>query len=154
MDGTDCQITERKPYNRKYFSYKFNGPGLKYEIALSIKTGRILWVNGGVPCGVGNDLTLARSKFVKKLLPGEKAVADKGYKDRRYFITPDLVRDDGEFQKKIRAMHENINFGIKTFKAVADKFRHSLPKHILCFFAIVNLVQLKIDNGNPMAKLS
>ena len=78
--GTDCMITERKPYSKRYFSYKFNGPGLKYEIGLSIKTGRIVWVNGGIPCGLANDLSLARSKFVKKLLPGEKAIADKGYK--------------------------------------------------------------------------
>ena len=121
MDGTDCPIFERKPYLSKYFSFKFNGPGLKYEIGLSIKSGVIVWVNGGVPCGV-NDLTLARSKLVKKLLPGEKIIADKGYRDDDYFIHPYLENHDVELTKKIRARHENVNARIKTFKAVGSKF--------------------------------
>ena len=94
---------------------------------------------------------MARSKFVKRLLPGEKAIADKGYKDKRYFVTPNLVRDDKEFQKMIRARHENINFRIKTFLVIGGKFRHPLAKHLTCFFAVTNIVQLKNDNGNPMA---
>ena len=146
-------ITERKPYCKRYFSFKFNGPGLKYEVGLSINTGRIVWVNGGIPCGLANDLSLARSKFVKKLLPGEKAIADKGYKDKKFFVTPDLVRNDIDFQKMVRSRHENINFRLKTFKVISTKFRHPLSKHVICFFAVTNIVQLKNDNGNPMATI-
>ena len=87
VDGTDCKITERRPFNSKYFSFKFKGPGLKYEIGLAIETGRIVWVNGGIPCRT-HDLTLARSKLVKKLLPDEKIIADGGYRDSRYFRHP------------------------------------------------------------------
>ena len=87
LDGTDCRINEKKPYSNKYYSFKFNGPGLKYEIGVSIRNGVIVWVNGGVPCGI-NDLTLARSKLVKKLFPDEKIVADRGYRDDKYFICP------------------------------------------------------------------
>ena len=68
----------------------------------------IVWVNGGVPCGV-NDLTLARSNIVKKLFPGEKIVTDKGYRDETFFIHPYLTNHDAEMTKKIRAMHENVN---------------------------------------------
>lgn len=75
-------ITEKNPYSKRYFSYKFNGPGLKYEIGLIIKTRIIIWVNGGISCGLENDLSLARSKFVKRLLPREKSIADKGYKEK------------------------------------------------------------------------
>ena len=152
VDGTDCKITERRPFNSKYFSFKFKGPGLKYEIGLSITTGRIVWVNGGIPCKT-HDLTLARSRLVKKLFRGEKIIADSGYRDDRYFVHPLSVLHNPDFYKNVRARHENINFRIKTFKVIGSTFRHPLHKHVKCFFAVANIVQLKIDNGNPMARI-
>ncbi len=49
LDGTDFKCTEKEdfPENRRWYSHKFNGPGLRYEIALSIKTGDIVWAYGG-----------------------------------------------------------------------------------------------------------
>ena len=103
---------------------------------MSIRNGVIVWVNGGVPCGV-NDLTLARSKLVKKLLPEEKIVADRGYRDDKYFIHPFLANHYSEMTKKIRARHENVNRRIKFFKSVGGKFRHDPHKHVKYFFAVV-----------------
>lgn len=59
VDGTDCPIQEPFPWrdgvNCKFFSHKFNGAGLKYEIGVSIKSGDIVWYNGPFPAGM-NDL--------------------------------------------------------------------------------------------------
>ena len=46
-------------------------------------------VAGGTPAGKFNDLSLSRICLVPRLLPGERAAADKGYRDnQKTFITP------------------------------------------------------------------
>lgn len=61
LDGTDCPIQEQSPFNKKWYSHKLNWAGIRYEVVLCIRTGRIVWVAGGVPCGEWPDLKLARS---------------------------------------------------------------------------------------------
>ena len=36
IDGTDCQIQEPTPFSPKWFSHKFNGPGIRYEVGILI----------------------------------------------------------------------------------------------------------------------
>ena len=36
LDGTDVLIYEPIPFNSKWFSYKINGSGLRYEIGVCI----------------------------------------------------------------------------------------------------------------------
>jgi len=67
IDGTDFRIMEQKEFDRKWYSHKFQGPGLRYEIGLCIRTGFIVWVYGGRPCGQCSDLKLARDAFVGQL---------------------------------------------------------------------------------------
>ena len=45
---------------------------------LCIRTGEIVWANGGLPCDKRTDLRLARNAFIGRLQPGEKALADGG----------------------------------------------------------------------------
>ena len=42
-----------------------NGPALRYEIALEIKTGHIVWAYGGFPPGEYPDLKIARKNLLK-----------------------------------------------------------------------------------------
>lgn len=45
VDGTDCTIREPTVFNKKrWYSHKFNGPGVRYEIGLSILSGSFIWV--------------------------------------------------------------------------------------------------------------
>jgi hypothetical protein len=46
LDCTDCRINEPFPFNRKWFSVKFKGPGMKYEVAIAIYSNNICWSNG------------------------------------------------------------------------------------------------------------
>jgi hypothetical protein len=39
VDGTDFRINEPTDFSTKWFSHKFKGPGLRYEVAISIKGG-------------------------------------------------------------------------------------------------------------------
>eukprot|EP00171_Calliarthron_tuberculosum_P023094 IDg23094t1 len=38
VDGTDCQIAEPRPFNRGWYSHKFKGPGVRYEVGIVIDT--------------------------------------------------------------------------------------------------------------------
>lgn len=74
LDGVDFKIVEPKPSSRGWFSHKFRIAGLRYEIGLNIRTGYMVWVHGGVPCGLFPDLKLARQAFVIMLNEGERAI--------------------------------------------------------------------------------
>ena len=87
LDATDCPIEEPAPFDAKWFSHKLHHAGVKYEIGLNIRTGNIVWVFGGVPCGEYSDLKLARGKYVHQLTFGEKTIADDTYNSRIQIIS-------------------------------------------------------------------
>lgn len=73
----------------RWYTHKFHGPGLSYEIGFNIRTGRIVSTNGRFQCGENiQTLALALEAFVLSLNDGERAMADKGYRDEKYFILP------------------------------------------------------------------
>jgi hypothetical protein len=109
---------EPTEFDPKWRSHKFNGPGLRYEVALCIRTGHIVWVNGGLPCGEWPDLRLARNAFIDRLQPGERALVDQGYRDQLYF---EFANDDLRRQK-ILARHETVNSRIKMFCCMSQRF--------------------------------
>ena len=93
IDGTDFRICEPSPFSAKWYSHKFHGPGLRYELGICIRTGDIVWAYGGLPCGEWSDLRLTRDAFVLGLRPGEKAIADRVYRDPNYFDIPNGEND-------------------------------------------------------------
>ena len=44
-----------KSISEIWYSHKFNGPGLRYEIGVCIISGDIVWVNRPFPCGMFSD---------------------------------------------------------------------------------------------------
>lgn len=148
MDGVDFKILEPSNFDRKWYSHKFKGPGLRYELGLCIRSGSIVWKNGGYPCGTYPDLKLAREAYTLSVLPGEKTMADKGYNDDSFFILPNP--NNSIFHKRIMSRHETVNKRIRQFKILKDTFRHSIIKHTIVFNSVVNLTQLMIENGEPL----
>ena len=67
--------------DKLFYSHKFKGPGLRYEVALSIQTGDIVWINGPFPAGAWPDINIFRHglKWMLKEA-GERCEADKGYR--------------------------------------------------------------------------
>lgn len=151
MDGTDCPIAEPHPFCSDWYSHKLNGPGLRYEIALSIYDSELVWVNGPFPAGTYTDLKIFRRNLKDQLNEHECVVADEIYKDYKCIRRGDLNnQDDGYTHSNIRARHENINEVIKNFNVLKSKFRHHQSLHSFCFHAVLRISQLIIKHDNPM----
>ena len=80
IDGTDCMIPEQFPFDGMWYSHKFKGPGLRYEVGICILTRRMVWIMGGYPCGAYPDLKIFREGLSELLEEGEKVIADGEYK--------------------------------------------------------------------------
>jgi len=139
---------EPSPFNPGWYSHKFKGAGLRYEIGLNIRTGYIVWTNGGYPCGLFSDLKLARESFVLSVDAGERTIGDKGYKDSTFFILRNSRNED--VHKRILSRHETVNKRLKQFQILKHNFRHELAKHPMVFHAVANITQIKLKNGEPL----
>jgi hypothetical protein len=152
IDGTDCPIYEPAPFDRCWYSHKFKGPAVRYELGVCIQTGWIVWKNGPYPAGTWSDLKIARDKVLSKLLLNEKILADGGYRDHGAFCeTPTgLNNPDQVMKQKARARHETCNRRMKQFTVLSKTFRNKRDLHIYCFHAVANIVQLDIALGNQL----
>lgn len=154
VDGTDCRIEEPGPFSTKWFSQKFKGPAVKYEVALDVLTGDCVWVNGPFKGGT-NDVTIYRSAL-KDLIPnGKFAITNKGYRGEPATAScPNHLDDDDvrEFKKRVRARHETFNARLKSFAVLSGKFRHKpvMDRHKACFEAVAVIVQYTIELGSPL----
>jgi hypothetical protein len=150
VDGTDFRIMEPQPFDPKWLSEKFKGPGVKYEVAVCIQTGWIVHTNGPFPCGEWNDITVARDDLCYKLADseyeGEMALADGGYRDGyEFFETPTgHNNEDQRMKAQARARHETINRRFKMWGILGQRFRQKPHHHGRIFLAIANLTQFLI----------
>lgn len=147
LDGTDFRIREPQPFNKKWFSHKHRGPGIRYEIGISIVEGDVVWASGGFPCGEWNDLAIAKDLYLHYARK-EKTLADKGYR-----LKPCFVQPSNAVEKRILARHETLNGRLKEFAILSNRYRNSLKKHPIVFHAIVNIVQVSISNGEQLFDL-
>lgn len=150
LDATDCPIHEQSPFDRKWYSHKINGPGLRYEIGLNIRQKEMVWTYGGRPCGECPDLVLAREVYTSMVDEGEKTIADRGYRDDQFFINPYNNPQSVVQQKQIMARHETVNKRLKQFSVLDIPFRHDVYLHPRCFHAVANITQLMLTNGEPL----
>ena len=151
VDGTDFLIVQPIPFSKRWYTQKFHGPGLRYEVAICIQTGDIVWISGPFRPGKMNDITIFR-KGLKYLLldAGEMAEADKGYRGE-----PNCIRLPGDYvslsdkraKDNARGRHETVNRRLKTFGCLQQRFRHAKKKHKYCFAAVAVCVQLAFENG-------
>jgi DDE superfamily endonuclease len=152
VDGTDFRIMEPSPFDPKWLSEKFNGPGVKYEIGVCIQTGWIVHVNGPYPCGEWNDLNVARDDLCFKLAESqfedEMACADGGYSDaQEFFDTPTGHNNhDQRMKARARARHETINRRLKQWSVLGQRFRGLPQFHDNYFNAVANLTQFLIKH--------
>ena len=157
LDGTECPV--RRPiYNsvqQQFYSGKKKKHTIKYEIAVQIDTGKIVWVAGGVSGNV-HDLTLTRTcGILNHLLPGEHIMADLGYIGELQIITPiKMPRNEQEIAwnshiSSIRILVENSLCRIKNFNCLTIPWRHERDLHPMVFTIICNLVNLEMIQ-NPI----
>jgi hypothetical protein len=158
VDGTDFRIETPKGQSRKYYSHKIKKSGLRYEIAISIQAGDIVWVNGPFPCGEWPDIKIFRKDLKGMLQFGEAVEADDGYRGEPYCVQ--LPNDIGgsEVHKKIkqdvRSRHEACNRRFKEWEILNQTFRHGVDKHRNIFLSIAALTQIKIRKEHPLWQVS
>lgn len=147
VDGTDFWIYEPEPFDDKWYSHKINGPALRYEVGVCIKTGWIVWINGPFPAGRYPDLTIARLSLIHFLDDGEYYCADGGYSDgNQWSNTPNGLHDYEQRTKSLaRARHETVNRRFKIFDCLKQQYRHHLGFHGTMFRAVANIVQLTLQ---------
>jgi hypothetical protein len=130
IDGTDFEIYQWQPFWTGWYSHKFKGPGLRYEVGLCILTGDIVWIHGPFPCGRWPDLKIFRSALKNALPPGEKVVANLGYRGKpAHIITPS--GDGTEQEGLVYGRHETVlvNRRFKHWNILQRVFRHDVYKH-------------------------
>ena len=160
VDGVDFQIAEPYPYekvwSRRWFSNKFKGPGLRYELALCIMTGDIVWANGPYPPGLYSDYKIFMECGLKDMLDDKERVeADDGYTgaDPKFAKTRSASwhpQAGADARNAVMARQETANNRLKKFGALNQIFRHKIDKHQDVFMAVVVLVQLSIDYGERL----
>lgn len=157
VDGTDFRIFEPKPFHPGWYSHKFHGPGLRYEVALCIRSGDIVWVSGPFPCGEWSDLKIFDNELSHYLSPGERVEADKGYRHRY----PQKVKTHNPnerlgkkwMRKEVLARHEHVNGRFKKFAILRERFRHTsdlMGQHGMAFRAVAVITQLSFSHGEPL----
>ncbi len=142
VDGTDSMINESKPFDKSRNSHKFYGPGVRYEIAISIETVEIVWAYGPWPCNVNRDLRIFRNGLKKVLNEDEFVVAHSSYSDERCVQPPGLNHPMHRLLAVIHARHENLNKRLKQFAVLKNKFRHEVSLHSYCFCCFKHYVAL------------
>ncbi len=162
VDCVDFPISEprtaseakKKQFGKKdplWYSKKLNRAGVRYEVAIAIQTGKIVWVNGPFPCGQFNDVTIFAMKLKKKLGPKEMVECDNGYPGH-----PDHVRMRSNYVSKVDkrakslalARHEGVNATLKRFNVLTDVYRHNRRFHRDEFAAAVVLTSIGYLNGD------
>jgi hypothetical protein len=151
VDGTDCKIGEPTDWDKTWFSHKFKGPAVKYEVAVCIEKGHIVWTNGPFRGSV-NDLKIFKSDLANRVPPGKIVIADKGYRSIAFASTPnDLDSPDVmDYKKRVRARQESVNKRLKDFKVLKETFRHPRHKHKAVFEACAVIVQNNIEVDSPL----
>ena len=156
VDGTDYSINQPAPFSKHWYSHKFNGPAVKYEIGVSIQMGHIVWINGPFP-GKWHDVTIFQRDLKGKLGAGELVEADAGYAGEPAHI--ELPHEDygsATWKKRkanARSRHEVVNRRLKFFGVLHQKFRLKPENHKMYFTAVAVITQLDIENGRPMAQV-
>lgn len=148
VDGTDFRILQWKPFWKGWYSFKFKGPGVRYEVALCIRTGDIVWINGPFPCGKNPDIVIFRYGLKHALAEGEKAEADAGYKGEGAHIV--LPRPGDAMQTRVRSRQETVNKRFKQWGCLKRVFRHRVEKHQDVFGAVAVITQLILEHEQPL----
>ena len=151
IDGTDIPIFEPGVRSSLWWSHKFNGPGIRYEVGTCIRTGDIVWFRGPFPCNL-SDRAIFDSFLSQKLLPGEGVEADSGYTGRSQIFTPGVAKTHKERKQKsqVRGRQENVNARLKVFGVMQRWDNPDTAKHGIFARCVAVIVQLSFTLGEKL----
>lgn len=108
------------------------------------------WKSGPFSAGSNPDLSIFRSNLRQFLKNGEVVICDGTYRDTNC-LQKDVV--DETFSERVRARQESLFSRLKSFPVLNRRIRNDRSKHADCFFAVSNMTQLSIENGNRLFEL-
>eukprot|EP00536_Pseudo-nitzschia_multiseries_P003093 jgi/Psemu1/6939/gm1.6939_g len=113
-------------------SHKFNGPAVKYEVGVCLKTGWIVWINEPF-AGSKNDGTILKEELSNLLHDDEAVEVDRGYRGDAKMKLPDMgfTWIERKMKSNAQAQHET----------------GMMQEHKICFEAVAVITQLKFASG-------
>ena len=156
VDCVDCPI----PFaGRRFHTHKWKfGSGLRYEVAVSILSGDVVWINGPFECGSWPDISVFRAGLLSMLEDGERCEADDGYIGAapKYIRCPKCLNNPSimaSMQSLVRRRHETVNKRFKQWNSLKSVFRGHITKHGQYFRVAAIVTQLCIEGGEPLFKV-
>lgn len=135
----------------EYYSHKHNKSGLTFELAISLKEQRLIWLNGGFKSGANNDVGIFKEEGLQDRLRqvGKMAIGDGGYAGQEEISSPNSIdsRPVRKFKSRALKRHEKFNGFLKVYNCLNGRFRQSPDKLTTCFVAVCVLVQYQLDLG-------
>ena len=170
VDGIDCEFQQilidhptkpgKKIVNKALYSHKFHGPALRYEVAVSLLSSDIVWINGPFCPGDWNDLEIFRLNLKNQLEVGERIEADDGYVGEApvFVVCPascTVQEESLSLMKRVEGRHEAMNRHVKNWKCLKGNFEvkgsplEKMEKHSALFrsCAIVKQVAMQMGVG-------
>lgn len=157
VDGVDFRILGKKLHDgqpdKRYYSFKFKAPGLRYMVVLPIRSSDIVFLAGPYLPGLYNDLQIFRMSGVKdEMEQTEKMEADDGYLGEHpaFCMVPsgeETRQDQQKLRGRVRMQHEHVNKRMKQFGCLLNCFRHGVEKHSYCFRAVAVITKLAMQAG-------
>lgn len=154
--SVDCVDFEIPFLGKTFHSHKFKfSSGLRYEAAVSIAKGDLVWINGPYEPGKWNDVMIFRNALMTELGEGERVEADDGYigEAPNNVKCPKSISNHACMEKMqafVRRRHETINKRFKQWGVLRQFHRGDLKKHTFYFRLCAIVTQLAIENGEPL----
>lgn len=175
IDCVHFEVDEfRTDPGSKWYSHKFNGSGLSYEVCCDVVQDRIVWVNGPFPASK-HDITIFRGgkrgekskwrsdSLFSQVPNGKRLIGDSGYVGEPKKISATLgghSKEVKEYFARAKSRQETINARYKNFRILGTSFWHKGEKgsgskgkmdlHGSVFNAITVVLQYDLENGNPL----
>ena len=157
MDVTTIRIDCPRDSGWHYWSAKDKFYALKFELVVSLKDPRIIWVAGAFKGSV-HDLTIARLHLVQRMGPHEVLLADKGYiGELPKLLCPsrnlaNVTSAQRQENREINMLRQSVERGfkrVKDFHCMKTTWRHS---HDLCSqsFHIICKILNKVFESQPL----
>lgn len=164
-----CQEFRCDP-SSKWYSHKFHGPGVSFEVVVDPVLGKLRWINGPEPASIhditffrggtkGNKMNWKPSSLYFHVPKNMRLVGDSAYAGQ-----PDRVTTTIDAHKpatkalfaRMKSMMETCFGRMKTFRILREAFRHGtstddkLRKIKNAFEAVAVIVQYDCEYGHPL----
>ena len=175
VDGKDQARQEVKHPNknkdRRYYSHKFDGCALKWELGIAVFMPQIVHLAGPFRGGK-HDSSIYKGEedecdealrlklgvleeyvsLESKIPEGKYGIADGAYEGGKKLALPKNAdkKELKKFKSRARCRHESVNGRLCKFNIVDHRFRHSMQMQKIAFEAVVVVVQYQLDDGSPL----